>query len=159
MTCATWTCDIWNFLVSNLGRLNFFSCKSLLPFICNFEVDMWYVDMWFGHDIFGIWTCHIWTCDVLDMSYLENDDYVQGKWSEWPMFHRDIDSFPFRWISGARYVHFLAKVMPKFPVNFCMTCARIKLGISSVGICCDGNGTTFRQTIDLFYAINHFIIV
>jgi hypothetical protein len=41
-----------------------------------------------------------------------------------PMFCRNVDSFPFRQISGARYVLFLAKVMPKFSVNFGITCAR-----------------------------------
>ena len=45
-------------------------------------------------------------------------------------FAGNVDSFPFRQISGALYVHFLAKVMPKFSVNFGMTCAR-KLDISS----------------------------
>ena len=115
--------------------------------------------LYIGHVIFG----HVifWTCDILDMSYLdmwylENDGYGQGKWSEWPMFRRNVDSFPFRWISGARYVHFLAKVMPKFQGNFGMTC---KVGISSAGICCDGNETAFQQTIDLFHVITHFIIV
>ena len=44
--------------------------------------------------------------------------------SERPMFCRNVDSFPFRQISGAPYVHFLAKVMPKFSVNFGMTSAR-----------------------------------
>ena len=44
--------------------------------------------------------------------------------SEWPMFCRNVDSFPFRQISGAPYVHFLAKVMPKISVIFGMTCAR-----------------------------------
>ena len=48
-----------------------------------------------------------------------------GYTSEWPMFCRSVDSFPFWQISGARYVLFLAKVMPDFSVNFGMTCARI----------------------------------
>ena len=46
-----------------------------------------------------------------------------GNEAEWPMFCRNVDSFPFRQISGSRFVHFLAKVMPKFSVNFGMTCA------------------------------------
>ena len=45
-------------------------------------------------------------------------------------FAGNVDSFPFRQISGALYVHFLPKVMPKISVNFGMTCAR-KLDISS----------------------------
>jgi hypothetical protein len=45
-------------------------------------------------------------------------------------FAQNVDSFLFRQISGARYVLFLAKVMPKFSVNFGMTCAR-KNDISS----------------------------
>ena len=45
-------------------------------------------------------------------------------------FAGNVDSFPFQQISGALYVHFLAKVMPKFSVNFGLTCAR-KLDISS----------------------------
>ena len=45
-------------------------------------------------------------------------------------FAGNVDSFPFRQISGALYVHFLAKVMPKFSMNFGMTCAR-KLDILS----------------------------
>jgi hypothetical protein len=53
---------------------------------------------------------------------------MQG--SEGPMFCRNVDLFPFRQISGSRYVHFLAKVMPKFTVNFDMTCAT-KYDISS----------------------------
>ena len=44
--------------------------------------------------------------------------------SEWPMFCRNVDSFLFLQISGAPYVHFLAKVMPKISVIFGMTCAR-----------------------------------
>ena len=44
--------------------------------------------------------------------------------SEWPMFCRNVDSFPFWQILGAPYVHFLAKVMPKISVIFGMTCAR-----------------------------------
>ena len=43
---------------------------------------------------------------------------------EWPMFCWNVDSFPFRQISGARYVQFFAKVMPKNFVDFGMTCAR-----------------------------------
>ena len=43
--------------------------------------------------------------------------------AEWPMFCRNVDSFSFRQISGARFVHIVAKVMPKFSVNFGMTCA------------------------------------
>jgi hypothetical protein len=46
-----------------------------------------------------------------------------GNDSEWPMFCRNVDSFPFRQISGALFVQFVAKVMPKFSVNFGMTCA------------------------------------
>ena len=46
-----------------------------------------------------------------------------GNEAEWPMFCRNVDSFPFRQISGSRFVHFLAKLMPKFSVNFGMTCA------------------------------------
>ena len=46
-----------------------------------------------------------------------------GNEAEWPMFFRNVDSFPFREISGSRFVHFLAKVMPKISVNFGMTCA------------------------------------
>ena len=38
-------------------------------------------------------------------------------------FAGNVDSLPFRQISGALYVHFLAKVMPKFPVNKGMICA------------------------------------
>ena len=45
-------------------------------------------------------------------------------------FAGNVDSFPFQQISGSLYVHFLEKVMPKFSVNFGMTCAR-KLDISS----------------------------
>ena len=47
-----------------------------------------------------------------------------GNEAEWPMFCRNVDSFPFRQISGSRFVHFLAKVMSKFFVNFGMTCAK-----------------------------------
>jgi hypothetical protein len=43
--------------------------------------------------------------------------------AEWPMFCRNVDSFPFRQISGALVVQFVAKVMPKFSVNLGMTCA------------------------------------
>ena len=51
--------------------------------------------------------------------------FVEGrKISEWPMFCRNVDSFPFRQISGAPYVHFLAKVMPKNSMIFGMTCAK-----------------------------------
>ena len=46
-----------------------------------------------------------------------------GNEVECPMFCRNVDSFPFRQISGSRFVHFLVKVMPKFSVNFGMTCA------------------------------------
>ena len=37
---------------------------------------------------------------------------------ELPMFRRNVDSFPFRRISGTPAWPFLAKVMPKFFVNF-----------------------------------------
>ena len=40
-----------------------------------------------------------------------------GNDAECPMFCRNVDSFLFRQISGSRFVHFLAKVMPKFFVN------------------------------------------
>ena len=43
---------------------------------------------------------------------------------EWPMFCRNVNSFPFRQILGTRYVQFFAKVMPKHFVDFGMTCAR-----------------------------------
>ena len=46
-----------------------------------------------------------------------------GNEAEWPMFCQNVDSFPFRQNSGSRFVHFLAKVMLKFSVNFGMTCA------------------------------------
>ena len=46
-----------------------------------------------------------------------------GNEAEWPIFCRNVDSFLFRQISGSRFVHFLAKVLPKFSVNFGMTCA------------------------------------
>ena len=46
-----------------------------------------------------------------------------GNEEKWPMFCRNVDSFPFRQISGALFVQFVAKVMPKFSVNFGMTCA------------------------------------
>ena len=46
-----------------------------------------------------------------------------GYTSEWPMFCRSVDSFLFRQISAAQFVHFLVMVMPKFSVNFGMICA------------------------------------
>ena len=47
---------------------------------------------------------------------------MQGS-EQGPMFCRNVDLFPFRQILGSWYVHFLAKVMPNFSVNFDMTCA------------------------------------
>ena len=46
-----------------------------------------------------------------------------GNETEWPMFCQNVDSFLFRQFLGSRFVHFLAKFMPKFSVNFGMTCA------------------------------------
>ena len=68
---------------------------------------------------------HVVSRVYLDMCCGVEDGYlntVSGNEAEWPMFCRNIDSFPFRQISGARFVHFLAKVLPKFSVNFGMTC-------------------------------------
>ena len=72
-------------------------------------------------------------------------------------FAGDVESFPFQKISGALYVHFLAKVMPKFSVNFSMTCAR-KLDNQVLEICRDGSETTFRQNKAHFFVIIQFII-
>ena len=67
--------------------------------------------------------CSYFSVAIVPLQKIQNVDIVlQG--SEWPMFCRNIDSFPFRQISGARYVQFLAKVMPKNFVDFGMTCAR-----------------------------------
>ena len=47
-----------------------------------------------------------------------------GNEAEWPMFCRNVDSFPFQQNSGSRFVHFLAKVMPKFSTNSDISSAR-----------------------------------
>ena len=76
--------------------------------------------------------------------------------AEWSMFFRNVDSFPFRQISGSRFVHFLAKVMPKFSVNFGMTCATNQ-DISSARDLPHGEGINVPAKHRPFYVIIHFI--
>ena len=76
-----------------------------------------------------IWTCifgHVVARVYLDMCCGVEDGYlntIPGNEAEWPMFCRNVDSFLFWQISGSQFVHFLAKLMPKFSMNFGMTFA------------------------------------
>ena len=79
-----------------------------------------------------------------------------GNEAEWPMFCWNVDSFLFRQISGARFVHFLAKVMPKFFVNFSMTCAT-NYDILSARDLPHREGVNVLAKNRPFYVIIHFI--
>ena len=67
------------------------------------------------------WSCYIFLLKLFDCAQVAL--IFPGNDAEWPMFCRNVDSFLFRQISGSRFVHFLAKVMPKFSMNFGMSCA------------------------------------
>ena len=77
---------------------------------CKFEVVRIYANssIVFAHACFD--------CAQVALLFPGND-------AEWPVFCQNVDSFLFGQISGSRFVHFLAMVMPKFSVNFGMTCA------------------------------------
>lgn len=66
--------------------------------------------------------------------------FVQVFLFEMPMFRRDVDSFPPRRISGTPRHRKLAKVMPKFSVNFILS--------SFISLCVFrnvGGAGTFKQ--------------
>ena len=67
------------------------------------------------------WSCYIFSLKLFDCAQVAL--LFPGNDAEWPMCCRNVDSFLFRQILGSRFVHFLAKVMPKCSMNFGMTCA------------------------------------
>ena len=61
-----------------------------------------------------------------------------GNEAEWPMFCRNVDSFPFRQISGSRFVHFFSKghaeIFREFRHDLCYKLGHIEcLGFAAPG--------------------------
>ena len=88
-----------------------------------FETPLFFKEKNLGKFYFSLkWSCYIFSLKLLDCAQVVALLFP-GNDAEWPMFCRNVVSFLFQQISGSRFVQFLAKVMPKFSVNFGMTCA------------------------------------
>ena len=106
---------------------------------------------WSGHVICkflnSVCSCYIFSLKLFDCAQVAL--LFLGNELEWPMFCRNVDSFPFRQISGSRFVHFLAKVMPWISAWLVLQTRTYQVP----GICRTGKESTFLQSIGLFMSL------